>query len=382
MSLILSGTDGLSDVDGSAATPAIRGTDANTGIFFPAADTIAFAEGGAECARFDSSGNFGLGVTPSAWSNYKAIQMGSGVGLASYTAGAIILNLGTNQYYNGTNYVYVNTDFAASYQQTAGIHKWWTAASGTAGNAITFTQAMTLDASGNLSLGNTYSIGGNYLSLAIGGSKRGIIAVRNSAATDMGYMYVNETSGLFTVESAGANPLVLSTNGAERARINSAGMLSVNYTSAISGGLFIVSSNGTKGSLIVKNDDSVQLYSLGTGTVTCSGGVLGFTSDERIKIDDGNYSGGLNAVLNITPKYFYYKNSEGNKDETKGRELGFFAQNIQQTCGLEVVHQPEDPDALLGIHDRGVMAVLVSAIQEQQALIQTLTARITALENK
>jgi hypothetical protein len=57
MTLILSGTDGLSDVDGSAATPAIRGTDANTGIFFPAADTIAFAEGGAEVARFNSSGN-------------------------------------------------------------------------------------------------------------------------------------------------------------------------------------------------------------------------------------------------------------------------------------------------------------------------------------
>lgn len=57
MSLILSGSDGLSDVDGSATTPAIRGTDANTGIFFPAADTIAFAEGGTECGRFNSSGN-------------------------------------------------------------------------------------------------------------------------------------------------------------------------------------------------------------------------------------------------------------------------------------------------------------------------------------
>ena len=63
MSLILSGTDGLSDIDGSAATPAIRGTDANTGIFFPAADTIAFAEGGAEVARFDSLGNFLVGTT-------------------------------------------------------------------------------------------------------------------------------------------------------------------------------------------------------------------------------------------------------------------------------------------------------------------------------
>ena len=57
MTLILSGTDGLSDVDGSAATPAIRGTDANTGIFFPAADTIAFSEGGAEVMRLDSSAN-------------------------------------------------------------------------------------------------------------------------------------------------------------------------------------------------------------------------------------------------------------------------------------------------------------------------------------
>ena len=63
MTLILSGTSGLSDVDGSAATPAIRGTDANTGIFFPAADTIGFAEGGAEIARFDSSGNFGIGTS-------------------------------------------------------------------------------------------------------------------------------------------------------------------------------------------------------------------------------------------------------------------------------------------------------------------------------
>ena len=57
MSLILSGTDGLSDVDGSAATPAIRGTDTNTGIFFPAADTIAFSEGGVESMRLDSSAN-------------------------------------------------------------------------------------------------------------------------------------------------------------------------------------------------------------------------------------------------------------------------------------------------------------------------------------
>jgi len=63
MSLILDGTNGLSDIDGSAATPAIRGTDSNTGIFFPAADTIAFSEGGAESMRLDSSGNVGIGTS-------------------------------------------------------------------------------------------------------------------------------------------------------------------------------------------------------------------------------------------------------------------------------------------------------------------------------
>jgi hypothetical protein len=67
MSLILSGTDGLSDVDGTAATPAIRGTDANTGIFFPAADTIAFSEGGVEAMRIDSAGRVTQPFQPCFW---------------------------------------------------------------------------------------------------------------------------------------------------------------------------------------------------------------------------------------------------------------------------------------------------------------------------
>ena len=58
---------------GTAALPAITTTgDTNTGIFFPAADTIAFSEGGVEAMRIDSSGNLGLGVTPSA--SYRCYQ--------------------------------------------------------------------------------------------------------------------------------------------------------------------------------------------------------------------------------------------------------------------------------------------------------------------
>jgi hypothetical protein len=63
MSLILDGTNGLSDVDGSAATPAIRGSDANTGVFFPAADVVGLSTGGAERVRVNASGNVGIGTS-------------------------------------------------------------------------------------------------------------------------------------------------------------------------------------------------------------------------------------------------------------------------------------------------------------------------------
>ena len=168
MSLILSGTDGLSDVDGTAATPAIRGTDANTGIFFPAADTIAFAEGGAEVARFDSSGNLGLGVTPSAWGAGTSVIDLATSGNAGAVSASGTLSIAKNGFFNGTNWIYKNTSSAMLYQLISSEHRWSNAASGTAGNAITFTQAMTLDANGNQLLGVTSNTNANNRLYVVG----------------------------------------------------------------------------------------------------------------------------------------------------------------------------------------------------------------------
>jgi len=63
MPLILNGSTGISGTDGSAGTPAVQGTDNNTGMFFPAADQIAFAEGGVEAMRLNAAGNMGIGTT-------------------------------------------------------------------------------------------------------------------------------------------------------------------------------------------------------------------------------------------------------------------------------------------------------------------------------
>ena len=145
----------------------VRGFDSGTErwaigqVAFGGADGMAFYTGSSttERMRLDSSGNLGLGVTPSAWaSGQGAMQFKSG-GLSAWSNGGFNGYLYSNAYYDGSTNRYINNGFANSYaiNNSSGIHAWFTAPSGTAGNAITFTQAMTLDSSGNLGLGVTPS---------------------------------------------------------------------------------------------------------------------------------------------------------------------------------------------------------------------------------
>ena len=138
---------------------------------------------GVIAATFDTSGNLGLGVTPSAWdSTYKVYETQGNAFFAGYSGQ---LQIGQNAYYNG-GWLYKTTAVASKYYQVSGTHVWQTAPSGTAGNAITFTQAMALDASGNLLVGRTsnLSTATHYQVIAANGVTRYGLAIANSSATN------------------------------------------------------------------------------------------------------------------------------------------------------------------------------------------------------
>jgi hypothetical protein len=214
---------------GTASLPIYSTTgDTNTGIFFPAADTIAFTEGGAEAMRIDASGNLGLGVTPSAFGSgsYKALQIGGSTSLMGRAAGSDAYFM-SNTFFDQTDYKYVASLAAARYTQTSGEHQWYNAPSGTAGNAISFTQAMTLDASGNLGVGTT--------SMAPAASRRGMVLRGNSNGAELIVQSTSATDGTnegMALVAAGTDCFIINrlngfmafyTNNTERARIPSGG---------------------------------------------------------------------------------------------------------------------------------------------------------------
>jgi len=398
MSLILSGTDGLSDVDGSAATPAIRGTDANTGIFFPAADTIAFAEGGAEVARFDSAGNFGLGVTPSAWgTSFKVLQFANAASIGS--SNDPTLQITQNGFYNGTNWIYSTTAPVSNYYQSAGTHVWRNAPSGTAGNAITFTQAMTLDASGNLGVGTTSPA--SKLNVA-DTSTNCTVTVTNSASNFQ--VQSNANDGYFNLNGSGniifrsGTPSVT-----ERARIDSSGNLLVGTTTnslggkvtsngvaTIGGGCFAATGfgdaigYGMRYQQSTTNGVPVQFLNSGgtqIGTISTTGSATSYvtSSDYRLKEDIQPMVGALSVIEQLNPVTYKWK-----ADGSDGQ--GFIAHELQAVIPDAVSGEKDAVNEDGSINPQGIdtsflVATLTAAIQEQQALITQLTARITALES-
>jgi hypothetical protein len=241
---------------------------------------------GTEVLKLDASGNLGIGVTPSAWgaATTPALQVTSAA-LFNLTSGGNRTYFTSNAFFNGTNFIYLNSTSANMYLQYDGSHQWHRAPSGTAGNAITFTQAMTLDASGQLSLGITAATGNANRILHINGADSAELHLTrsNSGSSSTFGGYVNfDGSNNFNLQNrtGGAINLITGTTTALAIASTGAATFSSDVTVGASSQLYLTSgdlrySSNAGFGIVSQNGNrlvSIQNGAFGvTGSVTASG---------------------------------------------------------------------------------------------------------------
>jgi hypothetical protein len=486
---------------GTVSAPSITTTgDTNTGIYFPAADTIAFTEGGTESMRIDSSGNVGIGTSsPVTKLNISGSSLPSGeLGTLAVTGNTTAKRLSIGVDSSSTMYAWIqsvesgvavrdlslqpvggNVGIGTSSPNISGVSKAVTlnTTNGTSGaiyeigvngtnyaylfanasNTVlssvqalpllfntTNTERMRIDSSGNVfapsNNASTASlvVGGNGTTTNLGAR----ICVRSpiSAGASLSYaMHINDSNTNIagganfigwshnsedysngnvraaigaTIDSGGRGALLFRTGGfgsqAERMRITFDGNLVVGATS--SGGNRFVSKLDTNTSnnvpIYAGNNSSgnsgLGTYdsSLGTGNASNTNcyhfrgitenvaiyylygnGTSSFTSDARLK---KNVETARNGYLDDLMKLRLVKYQWKANEDSSPKELGLIAQEVEQVFAGLV----QDADVEIdGITPKVLKAsvipfMLLKAIQEQQALIETLTTRLNALEGK
>jgi len=483
---------------GTAAAPSITTTgDTNTGIFFPAADTIAFTEGGAESMRIsssgnvgisegnaptqvlslyrsgstnaimsagnsntglngtlfgvdtagngiinqtqalatifstsntermrlDSSGNLGLGVTPSA-STIPQFEGGSNLLLT----GRGNSYLSNNVTYNG-GWKYIATAVAAQYNISGAEHRFYNAPSGTAGNTISWTQAMTLTAAGRLLVGRTTDFAGEALQIDANGVGATVYSalIGNSSTSTSVYNVLRFNQGAsgsatgmigtggsavgnnafannFVVGTQTSNALVFTTNDTERARINANGqfaastslagsnLVSVNNSSATGYGISVTVNNNSSGTYRyfegVDSGPTQRIAIYTNGDVKNTNGVFAAFSDAKLKKDIVDAGSQWDDIKSLRVRKYRLKD-----DASKALQIGLIAQEVEQVSpGLVNESQDETRDedgniVLTGEFTKSVKYSIlymkaVKALQEAMARIEQLEAKFAALESK
>jgi hypothetical protein len=369
--------------------------------------------------RIDSAGNLGLGVTPSAWvSNSKAIELPYGCGVYQY-GGYPSVYFSANTIQTGAStFTYKTANPAAQYLISGNEHRWFRSTSTpSVGADPVFFQAMTLDASGRLLIGTTSGSGATMLNVnqpVASTDAKTIVGVAtptnaaytayvNSIVTNVGSE--NSTGGNLAsgsspyasvISNNGAYPIQFGTNNTIRATIDSSGNLLVGTTSVSSGltqGFNVYINNGSSQTFIghVTGTGSGTYYSgfsyNGTiiGSITQNGttGVLyNLTSDYRLKNEQQPLTGAKEFIMALQPKKWQWWDGSG-------EGVGFVAHEFMEVAKYSGQGEKDAVDAdgnpvyqSIQPSSSEVMANLVALLQEQQAALESLTTRLSALESK
>jgi len=304
---------------GTASLPALTTTgDLNTGIFFPAADTIAFAEGGAEAMRIDSSGNVGIGSTATGGARLY-VDGGNVSNAGQWASSAIAISNTTNaNTYSQISFGYV----ASTTNAPAYIGYLNTDSAGNGRGSLVFgtrnvttdtqpTERARIDSSGNLLVGTTSQSDQGKGTIAFNGSSHQGLNLRETAnQVSAGFMYFNQ------------------------------------------GGTIL-------------------------GTITRNGGtnaiLFNTTSDIRLKENIEYAEPALEKVSNIKVRQYDWIGANYHQ------EYGFVAQELAEVVP-DVVTKGRTEEDTWAVDYGKLTPILVKAIQELSAKNDALEARISALE--
>lgn len=328
----------------------------------------------------DASGNVGIGgVTPSAWGQGSSVELlsaGYGLWNGGGSPEASIYVLAGTYFNSGFKYTYTAAR-ASYYYQYQGSHVWATAPSGTAGNAVTFTQAMTLFTSGALWVGSSSEITGGqgYLGLngasgsgagpSLGFAQNGTFLGGIGQQSRIGGSGTNQD--IFIQAQAASNNVGLNavngylyfqTGSTERARITAAGEFWVAGTT---------------------DQGAYNIQCNGTGVWGAGAYVNG--SDARIKKEIQPIDSGLDVVQKLNPVTYKYK-----EDWTKDRstQTGFIAQELLVALEgknyVDGVVTQGGSEGYYSVAYQNIIPILTKAIQELNAKVEAQAAEIAALK--
>jgi hypothetical protein len=358
---------------GNALTFSTVATGASVGN--PAVET--------ERMRITSSGQVGIGVTPDTWSTGAGITVGTSQGTL-WGAGDQI-NLSGNAYFNSGWKAAASKAGASQIEQALGNIDFKVSGSVTADSAITFTNAMRITSSGNVSIGST----SNVAPLNVRGMTDGNLHVRPitsiHSGTGVGLDVLNDANNAVKDLAIRAATTVFKNASAETIRIDSSGHFLFNCTSLPSSsnaGAAIERNGGTgvfrfsSGSTTASSNAFEFINANGfIGTINLNGSTTSYNSlsDYRLKENVVAISDGITRLKTLKPYRFNFK---ADADTTVD---GFFAHEVtavpEAITGTKDEVDSDNNPVYQSIDQSKLVPLLVAALQEAVARIEVLEAK-------